>query len=119
MVIFIPFPVVDRKEGAFKAIKESWCITQGHALTVFTVVFVGFFMSIPLGRWISGAIFHMNISLINELYFLFLFTFILAPIVILIFIFLMMWMKITVSSLYHVASTSSQASDSASRELAY
>ncbi|MEE4258621.1 MAG: hypothetical protein V2I62_02575 [Bacteroidales bacterium] len=63
---FVPYLVMDKKMEAIDAVKTSWSMTNGHALTIFLmgllafpIVIVGFILLIvgviPAGIWIEGA----------------------------------------------------------------
>ncbi len=43
---FVPYLIVDRKMEAVEAVKESWRMTTGHALTIFFMGFLAFFIAI-------------------------------------------------------------------------
>jgi uncharacterized membrane protein len=43
---FVPYLIVDRKMEAIEAVKQSWRMTDGHALTVFLIGFLAIFIAI-------------------------------------------------------------------------
>jgi len=77
---FTPYLVVDRKMDAIEAIKTSWRMTDGYAWNVF---FIGL-LAIPIG--IAGLL-ALGVGIIVSV----------------------MWVGLAFASLYHVASTSTQA----------
>lgn len=78
---FVPYLVVDRKMGVIEAVKESWCMTNGHAWQVFLIGL----LAIPIS--IAGLIcFGVGIVIA------------------------MMWVSLAFASLYHAVSLSAEAS---------
>ena len=76
---FVPYLIVDRKMEAVKAVKESWRMTTGHALTIFLMGFLAIFIFIAgVACLIVGII----------------------PAVI--------WIQLAFASLYHTVSTSEE-----------
>jgi uncharacterized membrane protein len=43
---FVPYLIVDKKMDAVSAVKESWRLTKGHAVTIFLIGVFAFFLSI-------------------------------------------------------------------------
>jgi uncharacterized membrane protein len=77
---FTPYLVVDRKMEAIEAIKESWRMTNGHALEVFLIGL----LAIPI--FIAGLIV-FGVGVIISV----------------------MWISLALATLYHAVSTTSKA----------